>query len=86
MLQARHRGLWARSVRLFVAATLFVALFGAATVVHAACEQCTFTGAFAGATASGPNDSGFGYGALTATWAAPTPPPERSPSSATPRA
>jgi len=65
MLQARHRGLGARSVRFSAAATLFVALISAGRVARAACFDCTSYDLNT-VPISGDNgdDSAFGSGAL----------------------
>jgi hypothetical protein len=69
MAQARRRAFsfWARCLRLSVA-SMCVTLFGAATMVHAACTNCTWygPGALNNGLASGTNESAFGVAALKA--------------------
>jgi hypothetical protein len=67
MAKARDGGFWARCVRFSVAAIVAAALFGARSVVHAACTNCTNvrTGSLASVTDAS-DDSAFGFNALNA--------------------
>ena len=65
MKVVQRRGYWATSVRIVLVAAVTAVLFSAEGVAHAACTQCTFQGTGAGTSATGANDSGFGFDALT---------------------